>query len=235
MEGNEETAFDDHSINRRQLLSGMATTTLGLVALPGGRGLAAVTETNDSTPPDRPGTISISARLAKDGLPIGSVAGTYVGADRDFVLIGVDAPAGVVRARITKQTKVTSGGVIAYGDVSHCNVGDRAHVGTVIDPSGIRVAEYLFTNGMAYWADVVDVGDQSLTVAPYAAGTYWPAVTMLTIPWTTVYPRGGGSGVTGIGAAREVLQADNEYIHVTCIADEPGLEPATMWAITIHQ
>jgi hypothetical protein len=222
--------------DRRKLLAGMATGTLGLVAVPGVRGLAGPAAAAASTGNgQRPGATGLSARLAKDGLLVGSVAGTYIGTDGDAVLIGVDAAIAVVRVRITRDTRVSAAGVIVNGDVSRCKTGDRANVGTIFDDKGQRVAEYLYTNGMAYWGDVAAVDARSLTVTPYWAGKEWADVRMLTIPETTVYPLDGSGAKHGVGAAAAVLRRGDENIHVTCLADSPGPNPGKMWAVTIHQ
>lgn len=224
-----------NEVDRRRFLASIATSALGMVALPSTRGLTGVapqTAPPSNGPAPRRGVV---LRLGNDGLPAGSVAGTYIGHDANSILLGVDAAVGVVRIRLTAQTEVCAAGHIAYGDVAACKVGDRINTGTSFTGDETRVANWIVANGLAYWAEVTALDARSMTITPYWAGQPWDPMTMVTTQHTTTYSRiENGPPVKGAGSPRSVL-IQGDSIHVTCLAELPGLSHGTVWAVTIHQ
>ena len=148
--------------SRRKFLAGLVTTTVGVTGLTG----AADALASANSARDKPGDKKIGPRLGKDGLPLLSVEGTYIGADGDAVLIGVDAPIRVARVLVTPSTMVTAHGRRVFGDPSSLKAGDVINVGTEYDYAGNRMATWLVANLYASVAWVQTAKGRSFDFSP---------------------------------------------------------------------
>ncbi len=235
-----------HSRARRRFLSEIATGALGVLALPAVRdaadGLTHAPRARSSGEAstvrgarDRPRAVSLSQRLGPDGLPDGSVAGAFIGTEGRTVLVGVaEPPVGVIRVKVTGHTEVWARGRRAEGDVSACRAGDRVNIGTYF-AGRVRVATYINVNGLAYWAEVTNVGSDSLTAAPYYGGRAWEPIAVSMNRWSTVYSRDPDVPPAHGRGAGKALLSPGDSIHMTCLGSSPQPNPKAIWGVTIHQ
>jgi hypothetical protein len=242
------TGQPGHPRARRRFLTQIATGALGVLALPvvhdATDGLTHGPRTTTRSPGkastvhsarDRARAMVLSQRLGPDGLPVGSVAGAFIGTEGRTVLVGVaEPPVGVIRVKVTGHTEVWARGRRAEGDVSACRAGDRVNIGTYF-AGRMRVATYINVNGLAYWAKVTNVGSGSLTAAPYYGGSAWEPIAVSMSRWSTVYSRDPDvPPVHGRGAAKAMLNP-GDSIHMTCLGSSPQPNPKAIWGVTIHQ
>lgn len=229
--------------DRRRFLQAIATGTLGVAVLPAVRQAGSARADGKawraSAAPSAPGgprRLTFAERLGPDGLPVGGVAGTFIGTEGSTVLVGITSPpVGVIRVGLTGMTSVLARGSIVQGNVSGCQPGDRVNIGTYFSTDAQRVAEYINANAFAYWAQVTQVSDTSLTAIPYYAGSAWPAISALTIPETTVYSRDADVPPAHGTSAAESILAVGDGIHMTGLGSSGGPNPDTLWTVTIHQ
>jgi hypothetical protein len=215
-----DAAFDP--LSRRRFLAGLVTTTVGVTGIAGaGDAIAAVSG-------DKSGTKRIGPRLGKDGLPLLSVEGTYIGADGDAVLIGVDNGR-VVRVLVTPNTMVTAHGRRAFGDVSAVKAGDVINVGTQFDYQGTRMATWMVANLYASVAVVESVRHDSFEFRPAyddERGT-WECRALLT-DYTQVHAPGPEKGLDALKRG--------DYIHFVGTMPAPTMSyDKPMWASAINK
>ena len=216
--------------DRRKFIGGLVTATAGVAGFVGpGNALAAL-----RAPKARHGTADgpiqrIGPRLGKDGLPVGSVAGTLIATTGDGILISADAPTKiVVRVALTPYTIVTAHGTRVLGDASPCKVGDFLNVGTDFDSKGQRVANWVVANLYAGMAWVVTATDAAVTFVPdYSGSGGDEQYTAMIASFTVVdFP--------GRGNRASALRRD-DYIHFTGIMESPTPDTSVpMWAGAIH-
>ena len=242
------TGQPGHPRARRRFLTEIATGALGVLALTAVRdatdGLTHGPRTTTHSPGkasavhaahDGPRIVSLSQRLGPDGLPDASVAGAFIGTEGRIVLVGVaEPPVGVIRVKVTGHTEVWARGRRAEGDVSACRAGDRVNIGTYF-AGRLRVATYINVNGLAYWAEITNVGSDSLTAVPYYGGRAWEPIAVPMSQWSTVYSRDPDiPPAHGRGAAKALL-SPGDSIHMTCLGSSPQPNPKAIWGVTIHQ
>lgn len=237
----EVTNQSSHPRSRRSFLTEIAAGTLGIAALPGLRDLAEVQHVAHRDVPmsrqaGRRNHVSLRELLGPDGLPRGSVAGSFLGTKGRMVLVGVtDPPVGVIRVRMTGRTEVWAHGSRAEGDVSACRPGDRLNIGTYFAGNAQRVAIYINANALAYWAETTKVSDKSLTAVPDYSDTSSEPMRVWMIPWSTVYSRDPDiPPAHGEGAAKALLNP-GDGIHMTCLGSSHGPYPETLWGVSINQ
>lgn len=224
----EEAAVADPSfdpLSRRRFLAGLVTTTVGVTGMAGaGDALASVSRSGDKA-----GMKKIGPRLGKDGLPLLSVEGTYIGADGDAVLIGVNEAIRVVRVLVTPTTMVTAHGRRAFGDVSALKAGDVINVGTQFDYQGTRMATWMVANLYASVAEVESVRHDSLEFRPAYDDERgkWVCKAVLT-DYTQVHAPGPGKGLDAIKRG--------DYIHFVGTMPAPTMSyDVPMWASAINK
>lgn len=225
-EAGKDDGHGEADLSRRRFLAGLTTTTVGFATLAAADAFAAAAGVGELGPTSE-GPSRITMRLGKDGLPMRSVAGTYVGTEGPSILVGVDQSVGVVRVLITGETEVCAQGEIVKGDVSLCHPGDRINVGTRFHDNGVRIANWLYTNGFAMVAEVTAVSSGSFVARPeYDVPT--SDIKVLLTKYTSVYGRGAGV------PAPQPLEV-GDYVHLTGLAATPDPQPSTLWGVTIHQ
>jgi hypothetical protein len=152
------------------------------------------------------------------------VAGTLVGHDGDSVLIRT--PVGVIRTIITGNTEVCTRGELVKGDTSLCDRGDRIVAGTTFNDDGVRVANWLYTNGVAMIAKVSEVdADYFVVLGEYGSST---SMTVKVTPNTRFYLPGGG-----FSKSTSVLHV-GDSVHFTATAGTPGYTD-TCWGYAVHK
>lgn len=162
----------------------------------------------------------IYARLARDGLLMGYVWGNYVAQSAGTFTLFVPLIADTVAISMAPDTVVLAGGEERIADLSLCNVGDELSVGTTLDASGGRVAEYVRANVMIGFVQISQVNPSGFTgafvdkgLAPIPAAA---PMQFTTDASTTLSPTPGPS----VG----------EYWHVFATTSSPD-NPTGVWVL----
>jgi len=212
-------------VSRRRFLGNLVFSGLGTGALLSGATALGALATPESA--SAAGLTRQGFRLGPDGLPYRSVAGTFIAAGGDRILLAADLPtvalppagaaSAVVNISLMPSTAIAGVSGEVYGDPSMCRRGDRLNVGTHWAPDGTtRIAEYIEVNMLAGMASLTSIGNNEISYTlAYADGSSDEYVGVTDAQTRFDLLDGGTGGLDDFVAG--------QYVHVVAYCDGPNV------------